>query len=166
MFKTIVEIEIFNKFLCMQQQQRREREKKRKGRVGSRNNVTQLKIQYTDVVVVYQMENHTRISLSIHHNGIYGDREKELRQRVRARARMQSDDETMIGDNSNKRNVTIRECVWLRFTQYEKRAEEIENDFIAPAWQMKKKIKIKMRNLAPETKREKRKKTTRTETIL
>lgn len=81
LFKTIVKNEIVDDFLCgskqQQQQQQRSRAKettKPKGRVCSRNNVTQLKIPYADVVV-YQMEIHTRISLSIHHNGIYGSRE-------------------------------------------------------------------------------------------
>lgn len=58
----------------------RERGEIESGRDGaaSRNNVTQLKIQYADVVV-YQMEIHTRISLSAFITMVfYGSRERVL----------------------------------------------------------------------------------------
>lgn len=95
------------------------------------------------------MENHTRISLSIHHNGIYGDREKD------AVERMQSDD-----DNDRRQfNGAIVDNSWvcwaLDCARTERRAaEQIENDFIAPAILLE--HSTEMRNSAPETKKKQR----------
>lgn len=65
---------------CTRWDRERERESRQeiewRGRAASRNNVTQLKIQYADDVV-YQMEIHTRISLSTNITMVFMDREKE-----------------------------------------------------------------------------------------
>lgn len=144
--------EIFNNFLwnsvyavrascsCTETNEIERREKRDEGREkreeeeswGSRNNVTQLKIQCADMVV-YQMEIHTRILLSITHHShkmyLWIERRKKSVWRWW---------ETMIEDNSSGRwRVDKIVHDWAQYSTVQHSAEQnrgesnrFENDFI------------------------------------